>query len=185
MPIRFQCSSCGKRMRAADNAAGKKTKCPSCGTALRIPETSDDVIYDAEPAFDAAEESEPAYSVAGSSNSSDGKQRRPCPLCGEMIVATAVKCRYCGEVFDPALKKKKKKKRTSSYDDGYDDDMSTGDWIVAIMCAGIGCIAGIVWTLQGKSKGPKMIGVSLMAATFWNVLHWVILPAILGPPPGR
>ncbi len=34
--------------------------------------------------------------------------RRPCPMCGEMIVATAAKCRYCGEIFDPTLKKVKK-----------------------------------------------------------------------------
>ncbi len=34
--------------------------------------------------------------------------RRPCPMCGEMIVAGAAKCRYCGEVFDSTLKKVKK-----------------------------------------------------------------------------
>ncbi len=29
-------------------------------------------------------------------------------MCGEMIVATAAKCRFCGEVFDPTIKKLKK-----------------------------------------------------------------------------
>ena len=34
-----------------------------------------------------------------------------------MIVATAAKCRYCGEVFDPTLKKaKSKKKKKKRYD---------------------------------------------------------------------
>jgi len=33
-----------------------------------------------------------------------GEQRRPCPECGEMIIATAVKCRFCGALFDPRLK---------------------------------------------------------------------------------
>jgi predicted RNA-binding Zn-ribbon protein involved in translation (DUF1610 family) len=28
-------------------------------------------------------------------------ERRPCPMCREMIVATAAKCRFCGQVFDP------------------------------------------------------------------------------------
>ena len=47
----------------------------------------------------------------------DGRGRRPCPMCGEMIVATAAKCRFCGEVFDPTLKKAKSKKK-KKYDAG-------------------------------------------------------------------
>ena len=30
--------------------------------------------------------------------------RRPCPICGEMIVAKAAKCRFCGEIFDESMK---------------------------------------------------------------------------------
>ena len=29
-------------------------------------------------------------------------------MCGEMILSTAAKCRFCGEVFDSTLKKAKK-----------------------------------------------------------------------------
>lgn len=94
-------------------------------------------------------------------------RRRPCPMCGEMIPIDALKCRFCGEIFDPALKKAEKKKAKSS--GGSDDDeMSTGDWVVAILCPGIGCIAGIIWAIQGKGKGGKMIGMSVLFAVLWN-----------------
>jgi hypothetical protein len=29
---------------------------------------------------------------------------KPCPMCGEKIQRKALKCRFCGEVFDPVLK---------------------------------------------------------------------------------
>lgn len=32
------CTNCKNKMKVPDEAAGKKTKCPSCGTVLRIPE---------------------------------------------------------------------------------------------------------------------------------------------------
>jgi predicted RNA-binding Zn-ribbon protein involved in translation (DUF1610 family) len=40
--------------------------------------------------------------------------QKPCPMCGETIIASAIKCRHCGEVLDPKLKKGKSKKRRKS-----------------------------------------------------------------------
>lgn len=34
MPIRVACSSCGKKLQVRDELAGKKVKCPGCGTAF-------------------------------------------------------------------------------------------------------------------------------------------------------
>ena len=36
MPIRVACHSCGRQLNAPDNLAGRKAKCPSCGTVLPI-----------------------------------------------------------------------------------------------------------------------------------------------------
>ena len=40
MPIEFPCTGCGKLMRAADAAAGRKGQCPHCGTLVPIPSVS-------------------------------------------------------------------------------------------------------------------------------------------------
>lgn len=38
MAIEFSCSKCGKQLRAPDDAAGRKCRCPDCGTVARVPD---------------------------------------------------------------------------------------------------------------------------------------------------
>src|SRR5262245_18176980 len=114
MPISFSCPQCGKKFKAPDNALGKSSKCPGCGSPVTCPEP----IYDAElvepppagsgraePYADLDPDKPYAMVDPDSVAAPATESRRPCPMCGEMILATAAKCRYCGEVFDPALKK--------------------------------------------------------------------------------
>lgn len=56
--------------------------------------------------------------------------------------------------------------------------LTTTDWVIAIVCSGIGCIVGIVRLIQGKKNAGKMIGVSLLAALFWNILRFAIAAAM-------
>ncbi len=103
--------------------------------------------------------------------------RRPCPMCGEMIVAGAAKCRYCGEVFDPTLKKvksKSKSKKSKKYS-AEDSELSGGEIAVAILCSTIGCIAGLVWMIQGKPKGIKMFGLSILMNVVWSGVRYFLL----------
>jgi hypothetical protein len=95
--------------------------------------------------------------------------RKPCPMCGEMIQANAVKCRYCGEIFDPLLRAQAKKASSPG-----DADLSVFEWVIAILCSGIGCIVGIVYIVQGKPKGKKMLIVSLCMQFFWAAVRGVI-----------
>jgi DNA-directed RNA polymerase subunit RPC12/RpoP len=113
MPISFECHQCGKKLKAPDDAVGRASKCPACGARVICPGP----VSDAE----VANRSPVAAEVGSSSDADDGapylvvdsepaaapatEARRPYPMCGEMIVATAAKCRFCGEIFDPALKK--------------------------------------------------------------------------------
>ena len=36
------------------------------------------------------------------------------------------------------------------------------DSAFAVFCSGIACIVGVVWLIQGKPKGLKMIGLSCL-----------------------
>ena len=168
MSIRATCDSCGKQIKVRDDAAGRRIKCPECGGAVQIPEP--DGVMDAEAAEDNP------FAAGDISSEGDDYDRKPCPACGEMIVNTAAKCRFCGEIFDPTLKKKSKSAGGKSFITGTDPDsaMTTGDWVIAIICSGIGCIAGIVWMIQGKPKGLKMFLISLGMQIFWVIVRLVI-----------
>jgi len=110
----MNCPSCGKTLSAPESAVGKKAKCPACGTLMIVPEA----VLEAEEIGAAGEQpasndynlldditgaaaSQPPTSPAGLGQE---PARRPCPECGEMIVAGAAKCRFCGAVFDPRVR---------------------------------------------------------------------------------
>jgi hypothetical protein len=182
MSIGFACSQCGKKLKTKDELAGKRVVCPYCRATVNVPdEVVEPEVVDAEVVQDSydineaePESSEPSVRRKADSrrDDEDDEERRPCPMCGEMIRVNAGKCRYCGEIFDPTLRRlERKRKGTDS------DSMTTGDWVVAILCSGIGCIAGIIWTIQGKGKGPKMIGVSLAMVAFWTLVRLLIYAA--------
>ena len=185
MAISFSCPSCGKKLKAPDSAVGKSSKCPGCNTPVTCPEP----VYEAEliepplagsSPFDDLDDGTP-YGVSGPAPDevpdAGPEPRKPCPMCGEMIVATAAKCRFCGEVFDQKLKKakKKKKKGSTSYED---EHLSGGEIAVAILCSGIGCIVGLVWMIQGKPKGGKMLGLSVLMNLMWGVIRLALESAL-------
>jgi predicted RNA-binding Zn-ribbon protein involved in translation (DUF1610 family) len=134
MKITFPCTGCGKTLKARESAVGRTRKCPVCATRVTCPDPAriadadvvDAEIVDAEVvavAAPAAAADRPGvdpyadlddggtYDVVAPAPGEESpiEARRPCPMCGETILATAVKCRFCGEVFDPVLKKGKGK----------------------------------------------------------------------------
>ena len=85
-----------------------------------------------------------------------GDDRKPCPMCGEMIQKDAVKCRFCGEIFDPLLRPEGKSRKAAGR------RRLCRPWTGSsrILCSGIGCIIAIIYLVQGKPKGKKMFLVS-------------------------
>ncbi len=169
MKITFPCTRCGKTLKAREGAVGRTRKCPICATRVTCPapaytgqileaEVVDAEVVDAEVMATAA----PAYhspAVAPYAGLDDGgayevvaprpggssqvEPRRPCPMCGETILASAVKCRFCGEVFDAMLKKGKKTGKRSSRRSGRSDPAAVRDLGVGIflMVLGFGLTA--------------------------------------------
>jgi hypothetical protein len=58
-----------------------------------------------------------------------------------------------------------------------DTDLTTGDWIVCVICSGIGCILGVIRLIQGKPNAGKMIGVSIASAGIWFLIRILIQAA--------
>lgn len=165
MSISFECPSCSKKLKAADSAVGKQAKCPQCGTQVTIPEK----VYDAEEVGGA--ESDDEYGVVAplpAEDSGENEGRRPCPACGEMIVASALKCRFCGEVFDETLRREEEKKADVK---DVDKTMQTSDWVICLLCPGIGCIGSVIYLIQGKPKALKMLGICLLMNLFWGIVR--------------
>ncbi len=161
MAIKFSCPACGKQTQAPDEMAGKQARCPICKQVIDVPQ----------PAFDPDATAAAYQPAAAASAPAEDEGRMPCPMCGEMIVKDAAKCRYCGEIFDPELRKSQKKIYPPE-----DRDLSVLEYVVAILCSHIGCILGIVYLIQGKPKGTKMFVLSLIVFVVVNFL-WLLASA--------
>ena len=84
MAIETFCPACEKLLRPAVRFAGKRVRCPDCDAVVQIPE------LDAEYEWPEYEDDAPQ---------ADERERRPCPICSEAIIATAIRCRYCKANF--------------------------------------------------------------------------------------
>lgn len=184
MSISVNCQECGRRLKAPDSAAGKRAKCPTCGAVVVVPEP----IYDADEIMDedfqhsessavpdsGAEAKSDTYSLQNTDldefDNSALPNRRPCPMCGEMIVAEALKCRFCGEDFTEPAEKKAKRDRSPT-----GGELTGFDWALCVLCSGIGCIVGIVALVTGDTeRGAKMVGIALGFSVLWTVLQFLI-----------
>ena len=51
-----------------------------------------------------------------------------------------------------------------------DENLTTGEIVFSILCSGIACILGLVWLIQGKKKGGKMLAIAVITNLIIRVL---------------
>jgi predicted RNA-binding Zn-ribbon protein involved in translation (DUF1610 family) len=191
MPISFSCPNCGKKLKAPESAAGKSSKCPQCGSPVTCPEP----VYDAELVETPAAmpggvdpyadlDSDKPYGMVETvpAAATATEARRPCPMCGEMIIATAAKCRFCGEVFDDTIKKLKKggkggKAKLKSI------ASAQRNLIISILLQIVLFVSLIVIVVMGQGKTPEAglallilcLGAALLGAAIAGVVYAFML----------
>ena len=185
MTISVTCGSCGKTLRAKDSAAGKQAKCPDCGDPILIPlphesDEEDDTYGFDDGGYEAGEygdESEDdGWDSDGSSQGSVGT--RTCPACAETIKSVAVKCRFCGEIFDQTLLRRQRKSSSKGR------ALATpGSRLAAVLLDGviqipmvIALVVGIVMTDGNQEEiGIALIGLSVILFLALAIYQLVII----------
>lgn len=143
----YNCQSCNGTMHYGCYDAAKCCKNPSCPTALEL-------VSLQKPKHGGIG----GIGVPQKTAPIDGT--KPCPYCGENILASAKKCRFCNEYLNKEDRDRKAKLTSASVED---ENLSTVEIVFGILCGLIACIVGIVWMIQGKKKGGKMVLLVIVA----------------------
>lgn len=94
-----------------------------------------------------------------------------CRFCGEMIPVGVRKCRFCGEYQSDADRQQLAAAAVAA---SASDKLTTMEIVFGVICSGIACIVGIVWAIQGKKKGWKLVLLSLCMQVFWFIVQALI-----------
>ena len=161
-PIIVSCE-CGARVKMPASVAGKKVRCPKCSGVLSVPESAAGGDAPAPPVLK-------SFSIAPPKPAPMPQPAtKPCLYCGEAILASARKCKHCGEFLDeggeslgspaPAPSRRGAAAANQVAPDS-SADPTPSEYFAAIVLAPIGLIIGAVWAGMKLPKARKMLQIS-------------------------
>jgi len=146
----FNCQDCGESMHTLCYQSSRKCGNSACATPGPPPPRTD--------------------ALRPLSVQATAEDTKPCKFCGEDIRKAARKCRFCGEYQTAADKPAAARKEAPP-----EDEFLTGSEIaLGILCSGIACIVAIVYIVQGKKKGWKLLGISLVVQFVLGVIRAIV-----------
>lgn len=173
--IAVDCSGCGNSFLVEDEIAGKETVCSACGSSVKVTSKHRTDYYP--PASDtnsivdsiatSYEQESQVLETTGQSSSPISTQAN-CPYCGEKILATAKKCKHCGEILDVAMRSADQARRISERSGGGGGGGAASSTVVIQQTGGGSSFAG--W------HSTHMI-LTLLTCGMWSpiwLIHWLI-----------
>jgi len=184
--IQFSCPKCSAVYEVADELAGRSVDCGNCRRPMTVPEKAikkreyvapapappQRTIRFSCPKCDAAYEV--AAELAGR-NVDCGNCRRPMSVPFPSDESFEDADESSGSRFRPRSSRERDI-RLPQYQQSIlsETDLTSGEILMCIFCAGIGCFVGLYLTLKGSPKGGKMMGLSILFIVIWNFLYFVL-----------
>lgn len=156
MPISVKCGDCGKALKAPDALAGKKARCPDCARLLPFRKSRKRWRR---AAADRKWMLATLRTTGADTPVEEASTRKPCPMCGELIAASATKCGFCGETLNSTVRSRERQSTSTLAA----NQLTGGDIAICVLCCPIACVVGIVAIITGQpARGLKMIGLALV-----------------------
>jgi phage FluMu protein Com len=158
MAVEFRCSSCNKKLKVKDELAGKKIKCPGCGSPTAVPEPK-------------AQEPNPDLNTTESIltlNLTKFKNKAIDPDAEDVNL---------DELEGAVVLRKKREAQARAKPPS--QPLHPVDWVMGLLFFPIAAIMAIVWLVQGqRSRGLKLLllcGVMMLFLIGVGVLFWIAM----------
>lgn len=139
MGYRISCPNCGQHLEVEDEHVGTRVDCPGCSKEFTVE------VPLAEA--DASRIRQPSDSLE--------REQKPCPFCGELILAVARKCKHCGEFLDAGVTKHRQQDPSTPEHTAWEGHPSHLFYLDNYIFGGLLCFIGIgvlivVWAILDR-----------------------------------